>query len=895
MSKRLVIIDGNSLINRAFYALPELTNREGIHTNGVYGFLNMLYKILDEYKPDYLSVAFDLKAPTFRHIEFNDYKAQRKKMPDELAEQIPILKEILDAYKIHRTELKGFEADDLIGTIAKYFEREDFEVIIVTGDRDALQLVSENIKVLITKKGITNLEVYDIEKVKEKYGIIPKQIVDFKGLVGDKSDNIPGVPGIGEKTASKLLNQFMTVEEIIENIESIKSKSIREKIGKNVDKALLSKRLATIKTDVPIELDVDEFKVVEPDYEKLLKLFKQYDFNTLIKKVIPQKSMDNSKIERELEKFEDVKVKIIDTLDSLDNLISGIVENKKIALKIYKEEENIRTDNIIGISLAVGKKDIYYIDLRKNAKLLDELFKIFEDENIKKIGHGLKNEILALLRYGITLKGIEFDSFIAAYLLAPSKTEYDIANLASEYLGINIKSQEELLGKGKKAKKFVDLNIDELAEYGKNYCMTVMEVEDKLLKELEKLELISLYREIEMPLIEVLANMEYEGFKVDRETLSKLDEEFTMQIEDITQKIYELAGEEFNINSTKQLGEILFNKLCLPVIKKTKTGYSTSHDVLEKLKDKHSIISLIIEYRQLVKLKSTYVDGLFNLINPITGKIHSSFNQTVTVTGRISSTEPNMQNIPIKLEMGRRIRKIFVASDSEHSLLDADYSQIELRVLAHMSKDENLIKAFKEDEDIHTLTASQVFNIPIDEVTSLERSRAKAVNFGIVYGISDYGLSENLGISIKEAKKYIDEYLKKYQGVKKYMEYNIKKAKEQGFVTTIFNRRRYIPELKSKNFKIRSFGERTAMNTPIQGSAADIIKIAMVKVFKELRDRNLKSKLILQVHDELIIDLHKDEIDEVRKILRENMENAVKLDVPLKVDMNIGYSWYDTK
>lgn len=894
MKKRLVIIDGNSLINRAFYALPDLINKDGIHTNGVYGFLNMIHKILDDYKPDYLSVAFDIKAPTFRHIEFKEYKAQRKKMPQELAEQIPILKEILDAYGIHRIELEGFEADDLIGTLAKYCSENDFEVLIVTGDRDALQLVSENIKVFITKKGITNLEIYDIEKVNEKYGISPEQIIDFKGLVGDKSDNIPGVPGIGEKTASKLLNQFKTVEELIEKIDNVSSKSVREKIRENAHIALLSKRLATIKTDVPIEIDLNELKLVQPDYDKLLELFKQYGFNSLIKKVIPQNN-ENEKSKEVSNNHDNIVINIVNDLEQLDKLIYQIKEKKSLVFKIFKEQKNLRTDNIIGISLSFDKTSNYYINIRKDERLLFRLIEIFEDDNIKKFGHGLKIDILALLKYGIALRGIEFDSFIAAYLLHPSRTGYDVADLSAEYLDTKIKSEIELLGKGKNAKKFSDLNIDELSEYGKYYCSTVIRVKDKMIKELEKLELLDLYKEIEMPLIEVLANMEFEGFNVDKNILEKLDKEFTEKIEELTKKIYELAGEKFNINSTKQLGEILFDKLCLPVIKKTKTGYSTSHDVLVKLQNRHLIIPLIIEYRQLVKLKSTYVDGLYNLINPVTGKIHSNFNQTVTVTGRISSTEPNMQNIPIKLEMGRRIRKIFVPSDKEYILLDADYSQIELRVLAHMSKDENLIKAFKEDKDIHTLTASQVFNVPIDEVSSLERGRAKAVNFGIVYGISDYGLSENLNITRKEAKKYIDEYFKKYKGVKEYMDVTVKKGKEQGFVTTIFNRRRYIPELNSRNFNLRSFGERTAMNTPIQGSAADIIKIAMIKVFRELKQRKLKSKLILQVHDELIIDVYKDELDEVKKILKENMENAIMLDVPLKVDMNIGESWYDTK
>ncbi|SKC64244.1 DNA polymerase I [Maledivibacter halophilus] len=892
MKKRLIIIDGNSLINRAFYALPDLTTREGIHTNGVFGFIKMVNKIHEDYKPNYLSVAFDLKAPTFRHIQYKEYKAQRKKMPEELAQQMPILKEILDAYGIHRTELEGFEADDLIGTIARFCEERDFEVIIVTGDRDALQLVSDNVKVMITKRGITNLEVYDRDMVKEKYGVTPEQIIDFKGLVGDKSDNIPGVPGVGEKTASKLLNQFSTVEELIKNVDSISSKSHRKKIEENIEIALLSKRLATIKTDIPLEIDIEELKIIQPDKKKLMELFKKYEFNSLVKTLTDEdEGMDNDG----LQDIKKLNVEIIKKAQRLDEIIKMIKNKKSFAIKIFKEENNIITDNIIGISISVDLDNNFYINIKDNEKLLDSLKEVFENKEIKKFGHELKKEIISLLRYDIVLRGIEFDSFIAAYLLEPSQNDYDISDLVLKYLEVKISSKEEILGKGKNAKKYSDLSHEDLSIYGGNTCYSVLKLKELLYKELEKNELIELFEKIEMPLIEVLASLEYEGFKVDKEALKELDEELTVKIEEITNEIYQLSGEEFNINSPKQLGVILFDKLGLPVIKKTKTGYSTSHDVLEKLYKRHPIIPLLIEYRQLVKLKSTYIDGLFNLINPITGKIHSSFNQTVTVTGRISSTEPNLQNIPIRLEIGRRIRKVFVPHDDNHSLIDADYSQIELRVLAHMSKDENLIKAFKEDDDIHTITASQVFNVPIDKVTSLERGRAKAVNFGIVYGISDFGLATNLNITRKEAKKYIDEYFKKYKGVKEYMDNEVEKGKEFGYVTTILKRRRYLPELKSRNFNIRSFGERTAMNTPIQGSAADIIKIAMVKVFNELRNRNLKSKLILQVHDELIIDACNDELDEVKKLLKKNMEKAIDIDVPLKVDMNTGENWYNTK
>ncbi len=894
MKKRLVIIDGNSLINRAFYALPDLITKEGIHTNGVFGFIKMVNRIHEDYKPEYLSVAFDLKGPTFRHLEYKEYKGHRKKMPSELAQQMPILKEILDAYKIHRTELEGFEADDLIGTIAKLSAEKDFEVIIVTGDKDALQLVSQNITVMITRKGISNLEVYDREMVIEKFSVTPEQIIDFKGLVGDKSDNIPGVPGVGEKTAAKLLSEFPTVEELIMNAESISTKRFREKIIENSEIALLSKRLATIKTDIPLEFDAEKLKIIEPDKDTLIELFKKYEFNSLLKELINDGAGEDESHGASAD-LKELDIQIVKEAGEVTELVKKIKSNKSFAMKIFKEENNLRTDNIIGISIGIDLEKSYYIDVKGNDKLLDSLRDVFEDKEIKKTGHGLKKEIISLLRYGIELNGIEFDTFIAAYLLQPSGSAYDVSNLASQYLGLKLISQEELLGKGKNAKKFSDFFSEELSKYGGDCCRVVLKVKNLLEEELKTLELMDLFKEVEIPLIEVLANLEFEGFRADKEVLRELDIELTSKIDEITKEIFEHSGEEFNINSPKQLGVILFEKLGLPVIKKTKTGYSTNHDVLEKLLKRHPIISLLIDYRQLVKLKSTYIDGLFKLINPVTGRIHSSFNQTVTVTGRISSTEPNMQNIPIKMEIGRRIRKVFTSSDNDHSLIDADYSQIELRVLAHMCRDENLIRAFKEDEDIHTLTASQVFNVPIDNVTPLERSRAKAVNFGIVYGISDFGLSVNLNITRKEAKKYIDEYFLKYSGVKEYMDSEIKKGKEMGYVTTILNRRRYIPELKSKNFNLRSFGERTAMNTPIQGSAADIIKIAMVKVFNEIKKRNLKSKLILQVHDELIINAHRDEIDIVKKLLKENMEDAIVLDVPLKVDMNIGENWYNTK
>lgn len=886
-NKKMIIIDGNSLINRTFYALPPLTTKDGLHTNAVYGFVNVLYRIFEDFKPDYMTVAFDRKAPTFRHVEFDGYKAGRKKMPSELAEQLPILKEVLDAFKINRVEIDGYEADDLIGTIAKFCEKSDVYPIIITGDRDALQLVSDKTKVLITKKGISELEEYDEEAIFERYEVTPKQFIDLKGLMGDKSDNIPGVPGVGEKTGIKLIKQFKSIENLINNIEQVSSNKLREKLEEYAQQAVFSKKLATIMVDVPVDMSLREFEMKDADEVRLVEIFRKLEFRKLVDKL---KKTDGN-IEKQLTC---IKTNIIDSIDKINLLKQKIRDNGEMYFKIFYDRKNIRKDRISGISIIV-KEESYFLDIKTCEAIMDVLKDIFEDMNIKKYGHKMKKDIILLKQYGISLNGIVFDLAIALYLIEPTRKSYEISDIAYEYLNERILSEEDLLGKGKKRVSFDEVDKEKLIEYGYCLCDTVRKTKDTFIEKLKEYNIEKLYEKIELPLIEVLADMEFQGFMVDKEMLNVIGKVLDEKINKLTTEIFGEAGEIFNINSPKQLGVILFDKLGLPPIKKTKTGYSTNAEVLEKLYNKHNIIPKIIEYRQMVKLKSTYVDGLIGVINDQTHKIHSSFNQTITVTGRISSTEPNLQNIPIKMDIGREIRKVFIPKNEEYLLLDADYSQIELRVLAHISKDTNLIEAFHKEQDIHTSTASKVFNVPIDEVTSLERSRAKAVNFGIVYGISDYGLSENLHITKKEAQKYIDEYFSKYEGVKKYMDEIVVEGKEKGYVTTIFNRRRYIPELKVKNFNVRSFGERTAMNTPIQGSAADIIKIAMIKVYDALKNRNLKSKLILQVHDELIIEVHKDELKEVQEILKTQMENAVNLDVMLKVDMNVGNSWYETK
>ena len=881
MNKTLVIIDGNSIINRAFYALPEMSNKEGLKTNAIYGFTNMLLKIIDTYNPTHISVAFDRKAPTFRHIEFKEYKAGRKKMPDELREQFEPLKDLLDKFNIHRLEIDGYEADDIIGTVSKIAEDNGFKVYIVTGDKDAIQLASNKTTTLITKKGVGEVEEYDYDSVIEKYEMTPTQFIDLKGLMGDKSDNIPGVPGIGEKTGIKLIKEFSSIEGIFDNIDSIKG-STKKKLEENKELAIMSKKLATIIRDVPVEFNLEELEYGNYNTKDILDVFKYLGFTSLIPRI---GNLDESE-----EIVNEANVEI-SKLEDIDEFINKVKENNELIIKTVTREGNILDKRIKYIFLSVDGKKIYYVE--ENS--IHKLEYIFTSNEIKKLGYNLKDDYIALKPYGIKLENIYFDITIAEYLIdSMSSTSYECSAIAMKYLTKKVKTKEELLGKGVKAKKYQDLSFEELSSHIYQIIDTVKSVMPIMEENLKESNMDGLLYHVEMPLVEVLADMEYEGVKVDKEKLNELGSQFKEIIKKLESEIYKISGEEFNINSPKQLGVILFEKLGLPVIKKTKTGYSTNAEVLDKLKDQSPIIDKIIEYRQIVKLNSTYVEGLLSIINPIDGRIHSSFNQTITTTGRISSTEPNLQNIPVKLEMGRNIRKVFI-SDKECKLVDADYSQVELRVLAHMSQDETMIDAFKHNEDIHTKTASQVFNVSMDEVTSKQRSDAKAVNFGIVYGKSDFGLSEDLNIPVKQAKEYIENYFNKYNKIKEFMDNIIEDASSNGYVTTILNRRRYIPEIKSSNFMLRNAGKRAAMNAPIQGSAADIIKIAMINVYKKLEENNLKSKLILQVHDELIVEAVDSEIDIVKKIVKDEMENAVCLDVNLDVDLNIGDSWYDTK
>lgn len=851
MSDKIMLIDGNSLLNRAFYALPMLTNAEGQYTNGVYGFLTMLYKVMEQEKPTHIAVAFDRKAPTFRHEQYDGYKAKRTGMPDEMASQLPILKEVLAAMNIRIFEMDGYEADDILGTLTNIAHQKGMEVVLVTGDRDALQLVKPDVKVIITKRGITDVEVYDERAIAERYGIKPEQLIDVKGLMGDASDNIPGVPGIGEKTALRLIKQFGSMEGVLEHIDEVSGDKLKKLLTEYREQAIMSKQLGSIQCRVPIDVDLDKCCCKGPDAGKLKEIYQRLDFKSLLSK-IPQKN-DEEFAGKDPIGSDVHNLDGDDIIEQLGKDLSNINE-----LCIYSNDV---------LSISEDELKVYNISIDQSVP--DIVADVLANPKVHKHVYDAKRLIVSMDKSHINVEGIDFDAMIAAYLLDPSQNNYDIKRLVRQYL-----------------------EIDDDAASHAGYLWRLMNI---MLPRIKENEMDALFYDIEMPLTRVLADMEINGFTVDVQMLKELADDFERMIDGLTKEIYTLAGEEFNINSPKQLGAILFEKLKLPVGKKTKTGYSTDIEVLKQLQLQHDIVPKIIDYRQLTKLKSTYIDGLMNMADPVTHKIHSTFNQTVTVTGRISSTEPNLQNIPVKTELGHQIRKAFVPSSSDYLLLDADYSQIELRVLAHMSQDQSMIDAFLKGQDIHARTASEVFGIPLEQVTPLMRSRAKAVNFGIVYGISDFGLAKNIGISRSEAKQYIEQYFARYNGVRRFMDETIEFAKKHGYVTTMFKRRRYLPELASSNRTVRSFGERAAMNTPIQGTAADIIKKAMVDIYNALKENEYRSKLILQVHDELIVEVHRDEVDEIKDLVKDKMEGVVKMSVPLVADIHVGENWYDAK
>ena len=865
--KKLLILDSNSILNRAFYGVRYLSAKDGTPTNAIYGFLNILLKLIKEQEPDYICAAFDVKAPTFRHKQYEGYKAQRKPMPEGLAAQMPLAKDVLRAMGVTILEKEGYEADDIIGTVARLCEESEISCFIATGDKDDLQLASDKTKVIltVTKSGYNETIIYDDKAVKEKYHVTPTEFIDVKALMGDPSDNIPGVKGVGEKTAMSLIEKHHSIEYIYENIDDIGLKgAMLQKMKDGREMAFMSKELATINRNTPIEFNAE--KCVFDGFEnngELYEILKRLELNSIIKK-LDLSGVDNVKENEDI--FKDFSYQVGDK-----NMISG----DKVTVVLDFDGDNIS-------SAAVGAGN--------NAVVLkeqDDIKELLEDDSIAKVMFDVK-EAIVKLNCRIDIKNIADDTAIAAYLVDPAKNEYTIEKLASEYFGTVIEKPEV-----KQLSLLDDVETDR-SEYLAKCAVALGVLNERIGDKIKENGQEKLYQEVELPLVTVLAHLEINGFLVDDHQLKEFADKLGEKIDALTNEIYMLAGEEFNINSPKQLGVILFEKLELKPVKKTKTGYATNADVLEKLRDKHPIVNFIMEYRQLAKLKSTYCDGLRAVVNPNTHRIHSVFTQTVTVTGRLSSTEPNLQNIPTRTELGREIRKMFVAKEG-YVLVDADYSQIELRVLAHIANDETMINAFRNNEDIHAVTASQVLGIPLEDVTKEQRSSAKAVNFGIVYGIGEFSLAQDLHISVKEAKAYIESYLEKYHGVRNYMESIKEQAKKDGYVKTMLNRIRYIPELKSPNYNIRQFGERVALNTPIQGTAADIIKLAMVRVDNRLINEGLKSKLILQVHDELIVEAHKDEVDKVKQILSEEMQSAMELNVPLKVDMSTGHSWYDAK
>ncbi|MFQ9493133.1 MAG: DNA polymerase I [Dorea longicatena] len=871
MSSKIVLIDGHSILNRAFYGLPDLTNAEGLHTNAIYGFLTIMFKLLEEEKPEYLTVAFDVHAPTFRHKMYAEYKGTRKPMADELRQQVPVIKEVLHAMGVKTIECAGLEADDLIGTLSNRCENEGMEVTVISGDRDLLQLATEHVKIRIpkTKQGKTEIEDYYAKDVEERYQVTPKEFIDLKALMGDTADNIPGVPSIGEKTATKIITQYHSIEEAHEHVDELKPPRASKALSEHWDLAVLSKKLATInvKADFPYELF--EAKLGNLYTEEAYIFFQKLEFKNLLSRF---------DVSAPANKVED-GFKIIASKSEAEKVFVQAEEASTIGAVIFKDLENVLPlfadqAGLGGIGLCFSKEESYCIKVEKDITgewLLKKLADVAEKAETYAMFH-LKE---SMEQVTIRNQANCFDISVAAYLLNPLKNNYTWEDVAREHLGLMI---------GEK----IDQDMKACYESYVNYASV-----EVLRQKLRDTKMDTLFRDIEMPLVFTLFDMEQNGIRVEADALKQYGDQLAGKIAELEKEIYEEAGETFNINSPKQLGVVLFENMKLPGGRKTKTGYSTAADVLEKLAPEHPVVAKILEYRQYTKLKSTYADGLANYIQD-DGRIHGKFNQTITATGRISSTEPNLQNIPVRMELGRLIRKVFIPEEG-YRFVDADYSQIELRVLAHCSGDEHLIQAYKEQSDIHRITASQVFHIPFDEVTPQQRRNAKAVNFGIVYGISSFGLSQDLSITRKEAAKYIDDYFATYPGIKTFLDHAVTHAKEEGYVVTLFGRRRPVPELSSSNFMQRSFGERVAMNSPIQGAAADIIKIAMIRVNQRLKDQKMKSRLVLQVHDELLIEAYEPELDEVQNILKEEMEHAAELKVPLEIDMHTGDNWYEAK
>jgi DNA polymerase-1 len=857
--KRLYLIDGNSYIYRAYFAIPHLSNSKGLPTNAIYGFANMLMKVIREESPDYLAIAFDSKGPTRRHIEYEDYKAHRPSMPDPLSRQIPYIHRLVEAFTIPVLMMEGEEADDIIGTIAKRAERDGMDVVIITADKDIFQIVSPHIRIYDTLKN----KFFGIEDVKERFGTGPEGVVEVMGLMGDSSDNIPGVPGIGEKTAKALISEYGSIEDLLRNIERITKPKLRETLKENAELARLSRSLATIQTDIPVDIEYRGLSTSRPDTEKLLPLLRELEFTSLLKVVAPEVSVREHRT--------------IDSEEALRKVLDRLSDEKEVSVKIVSSSPDPMAGRSMGIALGRRGEAFYAV---VDSGITPPLLRPFFEGKAVKIGHDLKVEMVLLKRDRIELAEPLFDTMVASYLLNPIRTEHTLEAVALEFLGKNV--TEPSTGRQPPAIDWKD--------YACHAAEAIFELKGVLSERLREEGLEELFHKVEMPLVRVLAWMEMNGVKIDREFLSDMSAEVDRDLQSLMEKIYSMAGEEFNINSPRQLSEVLFERLKLPVIKKTKTGYSTDVEVLQQLSAIHELPAEILTYRTLSKLKSTYIDSLPSMINPDTGRVHTSLNQTVTATGRLSSSEPNLQNIPIRTELGRRIREAFIAEPG-NLILSADYSQIELRVMAHMSEDPILIDAFERGEDIHSRTASEIFGIMPGLVTAEMRRMAKVVNFGIIYGISPFGLSKDLGISQRDAKRYIDSYFEHHRGVKGFIERTLHEARERGYVRTLLGRKRPIPELSSREVAVRQFGERTAINSPIQGTAADIIKLAMVSLHKRLKEEKLKSLMILQVHDELVFEVPEDEVDVMKRIVREEMEGAMELKVPLKVDIGVGRNW----
>ena len=901
--EKLVVIDGNSILNRAFYGImgsKMLQTADGTYTNAVYGFLAILFKLLDDVKPEYLAVAFDVKHPTKRHEMYKEYKGTRKGMPDELAVQMPIIKNVLTAMNIKVIEKPGYEADDILGTLAKYSETKGIDTILLTGDRDSFQLASDHITIRIprTKAGKTEVEDFDRNKILETYGLEPLQLIEVKGLMGDTSDNIPGVPGVGEKTALNLIKEFSSIDNIYEKLEAgeaVAKGKLKENLEANKDLAILSRELGRIDVNAPIDKELSEFKMKEWNRKEVYELFKELRFNKYIEKF----NLENSETVEEKDPTNLFEYEELVDVEKIKEVLTDL--NSRVEISYYfelkdKTSQDLIIKSTIEYVALYDKKDNKVYSFKFDKELLKELF---ENEKVLKAGHRIKKDYILLNQYGINAKNMMYDAKIAVYILNSTSNAYSLEEISRQFLDLDITEYSTHEEKEEQTSLFDMLDQapqeEKKADY-KNalYAYVIGSSKDKIIEELKNIGSLELFTDIEMPVAEILAEMQIEGVYLDQKELLKYGETLKKHIEELRIDINKLADEEFNINSTKQLGVILFEKLQLTPSKKTKSGYSTDVDALEKLKGDHPIIEKILEYRQLAKLNSTYVEGMIPFINTKTGRVHTFFHQTITATGRLSSTEPNLQNIPTRTELGKKLRKVFKAEDGK-IFLDADYSQVELRVLAHMSNDETMIEAFNSGADIHTISASQVFKVPVEEVSKQLRSKAKAVNFGIVYGISEFGLAEQIDIKRNEAKQYIEQYLETYHGIKTFMSDVVEDAKRKGYVSTIFGRRRCIPELSSNNYMVRKFGDRVAMNTPIQGTAADIMKIAMIKVYNELKQRGLKSKIVLQIHDELLLEVVLEEKEEVAKLLKESMESAATLKVPLLVEVEEGKNWYQAK